>query len=128
MRAGTGPAEVQCMVDPAGGKRVIASIGRHEASVTVAMTIYLRTGTREWVCGPTMRFAGNADQYLWSGTMPDFDADRVDVILRPDLDAPRHTAHVTQIWGGELTFHNVRVEWIDDHWRRIARPTTRPKP
>jgi hypothetical protein len=128
MRAGTGPAEVQCMVDPTGGKRVTAYVRRQEASVTVAMMISLRAGSRDWVCGSTMRFAGNADFYGSNRIMPDFDADRVDVVLRPDLDAPRHTAHVTQIWGGDLVFRDVPVRWIDERWNPIPRPTIRPHP
>ncbi len=47
----------------------------------------------------------------YMGTLPaGFNADHVDVILRPSLSAAAETETMTQIWDGELTLANVPVQ------------------
>jgi hypothetical protein len=39
--------------------------------------------------------------------------DRVDVILRPDLDAIRRQVDATPVWGGEVVIPNIPVQTVD---------------
>ena len=81
--------------------------------VPLSFDAFLRNGGREWKLA-TISFA-SATQYHTSGYLSsdagDFDARRVDVILRPAPDAAHNTVDITRVWMGEIIIPDVEVKW-----------------
>lgn len=94
----------------------------------LAYEVFLRDEHgHEWAVGTHTLRAG-----LWGprshgngGELPaEFDADVVDVILRPSVAVAEETPHATRILGGEVVIENVEVVWQN----RPAPPTTATDP
>jgi hypothetical protein len=118
VRAGVGPPEVTFELERNDAGNVVVDNIRNRAPISMASSVYIRAGQREWFCGRTLWDFSRAH-------LANFDADHVDVILRPDVDLARHTIGVTRIWGGELVFRNVAVRWVDKARNPVTRPTAR---
>jgi hypothetical protein len=87
----------------------------------LASRLYARVGSREWPLG---RILYRTDV---SVRLPDFDAARFDLILRPDVDSAVHTVDVTRIWGGELVLRDVPVVWLTREGYRTVPPPERTR-
>ena len=61
---------------------------------------------------------GSVCRGAWDG----FNADKVDVLLKPNPAVAAATVGITQIWGGEIRFRDVPVVWD----KNAHRPTTLP--
>lgn len=75
----------------------------------IAMQMSWRAGDREWPVGKITVKAGYNGGHSTGGMTERFDADHVDVILRPSLDAAKATIDLTEIWDGEIVIPNVPV-------------------
>jgi hypothetical protein len=88
----------------------------------LAFDVFLRSGAREWKL-TTISVSGAAE-YMTGGYLPataNFDARRVDLILRPSVGTAHHNPDMTRIWNGEAIVPDVEVKWLD-----AEKPTTRP--
>ncbi|MFI5377899.1 MAG: hypothetical protein ACHRHE_01215 [Tepidisphaerales bacterium] len=130
------PVEAQFTLVPAGMQAVmLVAPAEHQAAMRSAVSIR-RTGSvrrpqitieakstpvpmaaQVWVRGvDRQRFAGTLCNFSeWPGTrsavcdLADFDADYVDIVLRPDPELTVETMKVTEIWGQEILLEHVRV-------------------
>jgi hypothetical protein len=75
-----------------------------------AADITLRSGDREWSGGiATMNRGSNGGASSYLRVDKSFNPTTVDVTLRGSPDAARTTPHMNTVWGGELTFKEVRI-------------------
>jgi hypothetical protein len=77
---------------------------------------------REWpmASDPLVCEKGEKRDWRFIAAWDGFDADRVEVILRPNIGAAARTVEMKQIWGGEIVFRYVPVVWE----KNAQRPTT----
>jgi hypothetical protein len=83
---------------------------------------------REWPTGsnPVVCASGQSSYWTFMGMWEGFDADRVDIVLRPNPEAAEKTIAIKSIWGGEIRFRDVTVTWAKDARRPTSFATTRP--
>jgi hypothetical protein len=120
--------KLRCRVDSTGRTILRTEIEVAHREMAVAISVWARAGGREWLCGREAFHEVQPCVLRFERRLDGFDADRVDVIVRPDPDQARLTPRVTQIWGGERVFRDVPVQWVDDKGKPTSRPTTRPAP
>ena len=99
-------------VEPFRGGAGLASVSIifNRLPVGVAYDVVLRAGEKEWAAGPVSAPAGS---YAQRATRPEFfsgfDAEKVDVVLRPNPDAAESTLDVLRIWNHEIVKQDVPV-------------------
>jgi len=83
--------------------------------IDMAFEVIWVVGDQEFVAGQVSMTAGEKTHSygIW-GEVGGFDADVVDVILRPSARVAMQTTEVDRIWGGEVRFEDVPVEWPED--------------
>lgn len=86
--------------------------------VTLAHDVIVRAGGREVKMGTITCRAGTGTSTNVNGKLPDLRGDRVDIVLRPSLDAAHATTELVELWDGEVVIPNVKVARYD--------PATRP--
>jgi hypothetical protein len=96
-----------------------------EWPIPACFNVSVRAGGRVWPLGVftsgTSAGTGNDSYSMWTGQdtmsisswIPDFTAHKVDVILRPNASAALLTTDLTRIYGAELVFKDVDVQWVD---------------
>jgi len=90
--------------------------------VPLAFDVFLRSGAREWKL-TTISVSG-ATEYMTGGYLPataNFDARRVDVVLRPSVATAHNSPDIMRIWDGEVVVRDVEVKWLE-----VESSTTRP--
>ncbi|MCC6682438.1 MAG: hypothetical protein IT445_16180 [Phycisphaeraceae bacterium] len=71
-----------------------------------------RASGQEWSCGSVCMVANREDAYGLGGIVPnDFDAQSVDVILRPSAEMAAGSIDVFDYWGEQVVIENVPVDW-----------------
>jgi hypothetical protein len=74
----------------------------------LACDVIVQQGAREWPLSPVAFPSGNG----WTqsvGNIFDLSANRVTIVLKPDLWEARGTVDITRLWDGELVIRNVPV-------------------
>jgi hypothetical protein len=100
---------IQANPDPNGYLRM--NIVVRGIPVPLAYQVILRAGGREWPRVTTLAVpAGTNTTYGKGGEVKDFDADRVDVVLRPDPEVAADTVDLREYWNGEIVIKDVPVE------------------
>lgn len=80
--------------------------------IDMAFDVVWVAGGKEFLAGDVAITQGQKTHGhgIW-GQIEGFDAESVDVILRPSARAAMQTTELTRIWGGEVRFEDVPVEW-----------------
>lgn len=94
--------------------------------VPVAHQVVWRAEGREWTLG-TLTNGTSADLQIQSvygpngagqryvtGMVSGFKRRRVDVVLRPSVEAARLTTDLKRVYGGEIVIEDVEISWGDD--------------
>jgi len=94
-----------------GGTTLLAypALNSRNCPVDVAFTAFMREGGREWLMGTFS--TSNFNFLMPSAGLDGFSANVVDVILRPSVEEAKTTPDLTSIWGEEIIFENVPVDW-----------------
>ena len=112
--------DVQGAPSATGKRHMTLAVQVATPPVPLAFDAFLRSGGREWKL-TTISFS-SATQYHTGGYLRDeagdFDARRVDVILRPAPQAAYSTVDITRVWMGEIVIPDVEAKWP------ATRPTT----
>jgi len=88
---------------------VSMNINFDKVPMPMSCKIVLRSGDREWPGGNIYVTRNNNSGWGVGAQVKDFDANTVDVILRPDLDTALNTIDMTEYWTGEAVIKNVKV-------------------
>lgn len=120
--------QLRCRADPAGGAFLASRIGVHHREMGVAISVWARANGREWLLGREAFHQVQPVVLRHAAHVDGFNADRVDLIVRADPDGARLTPKVTKIWGGEVVYRDVPVQWVDENANPTPRPATAPKP
>ena len=92
-----------------------------ESAVPLALAyevVLIDPAGRVWADGDNQGLVLPAGNVRWAGAgvggdlSQDFDADRVDVILRPSVTVAERSLHAMRILGGEVVFEDVPVLWV----------------
>ena len=79
----------------------------------LACDVFVRAGNREWPMSRISKVASGSTHYSVGGDGPltGFNADRVDVILRPSREIGYGTPTITKLWNRPIVIENVEVDW-----------------
>jgi len=93
-----------------GASRAYGFIYFRDTPMPAAFDISWRAGDREWPVGSAASNGGGGVRGVgFAGEIEGFDADRVDVILRPSRDAALETLDLRRIWDGEIVIEDIPV-------------------
>lgn len=86
-----------------------------ELPIDVAFDIFIVHAGNEWHAGTVTRGAGRGSLGMLAGqTIPGFDGDPIDVILRSNPQIARESLDIVEFWEGELLFKNIPVQSLDE--------------
>lgn len=77
--------------------------------IGIAFDIILQADGQEWSIGSISQPKDGKTTYHTGREVEDFDVDKVDVILRPSLEAATRTVDVFEIWGEDVVYKDVPV-------------------
>jgi hypothetical protein len=107
---GPGPARASSRGE---GSQLFLHVRAANPPVGMSFRAILRSGHREWEIG-LLRFPpGDTTGRVTAADftlLEDFDAARVDLVLKPSAEAATETAGLMEIWGGEVVIKNVAVD------------------
>jgi hypothetical protein len=109
----------------ASGSYVNLSLQFDPLPVPLAHKIILRADGREWPVSGIYVKANTNSGWGTGASVKDFDADVVDVILRPDAKTALNTIDMHEYWSGEVVVKDVKVKWPTT---RRARPGPASRP
>jgi hypothetical protein len=78
--------------------------------VPLAYRVFLRSGDREWPFVNLHVVAGQNTGWGTGATVKGFDADRVDLVCRPDPQVAMETVDLHEYWDGEIVIKDVPVK------------------